>query len=140
FDNIFVKQGIYSDNINLSGKSLFITSEQGAEATIIDGGQRDSVVTYTGGEGGVLAGFTIRNGRSGFDTPGFGRGGGIRIVNGSRAFIFGNIITGNRACEGVGISVTSSSATILQNVITGNSQFGCSGGVRGGRISVSCVQ
>jgi Right handed beta helix region len=135
-DDIFVSPGTYFENINLLGKRLFISSLNGPEVTIIDGGQHDSVVSYVSGERGVLAGFTIRNGRSGFDTPGFGRGGGIRIANGAQPLIFGNIITGNRACEGVGISVTSSSATILQNVITGNSQFGCSGGVGGGGISV----
>jgi nitrous oxidase accessory protein NosD len=114
------------------------TSEKGSAVTIIDGGQRDSVITYTGGERGVLAGFTITNGRSGFDTPGFGDGGGIRMANGARPTITQNAITGNKACSGAGIASSFSSPTILENLIDGNTQFGCSGGVGGGGISVIC--
>ena len=69
-DVIYVRPGTYFENINFSGKSVSVISEQGSAVTTIDGGQHDSVVTFTGGEHGTLAGFTIRNGRSGFDTPG----------------------------------------------------------------------
>jgi hypothetical protein len=75
FGSIFVRPGIYSENIKFLGKSVFLVSEKGTDVTIIDGGGLDSVLAYTGAERGVLAGFTIRNGRSGFDTPGFGSGG-----------------------------------------------------------------
>ena len=136
-DVIYVRPGTYFENINFSGKSVSVISEQGSAVTTIDGGQHDSVVTFTGGEHGTLAGFTIRNGRSGFDTPGFGDGGGIRIANSARPVILQNVITGNRACSGVGISSRSSSPDIRENVITGNTQFGCSGGVGGGGISVT---
>jgi parallel beta-helix repeat protein len=133
---VFVRPGTYHENINFLGKSVGVISEKGTAVTIIDGGQRDSVITYTGGERGVLAGFTIRNGRSGFDTPGFGSGGGIRMANGSQPTIVQNVITGNRACSGVGISAIFSSPNIRENLITGNIQFGCSGGVGGAGISV----
>ena len=136
-DVIYVRPGTYSENINFFGKSVSVISEQGSAVTIIDGGQHDSVVTYTGGERGTLAGFTIRNGRPGFDTPGFGDGGGIRIVNGARPVILQNVITTNRACTGVGISSRFSSPDIRENLITGNIQSGCSGGVGGGGISVT---
>src|SRR5919108_1725830 len=99
---IYARPGTYSENINFFGKTVSVISEKGAAVTTIDGGEHDSVVTYAGGERGILAGFTIRNGRSGFDTPGFGDGGGIRIANGARPVILRNIITGNRACAGVG--------------------------------------
>jgi parallel beta-helix repeat protein len=136
-DVIYVRPGTYTENINFFGKSVSVISEKGSAVTIIDGGQHDSVVTYTGGERGILAGFTIRNGKSGFDTPGFGDGGGIRIVNGARPVILQNVITANRACTGVGISSRFSSADIRENLITGNIQSGCSGGVGGGGISVT---
>jgi parallel beta-helix repeat protein len=134
---IVVKPGTYFENINFLGKTVHVGSESGSAATIIDGGQHDSVITYTGGERGLLAGFTIRNGRSGFDTPGFGNGGGIRMANGARPTIVENVITGNRACSGIGISISFSSPNIRHNLITGNIQFGCSGGVGGGGISVT---
>jgi parallel beta-helix repeat protein len=135
-DTIFVRPGVYSENIKFHGKSVSVVSEQGFAVTTIDGGQRDSVVTYSSGERGMLAGFTIRNGRSGFDTPGFGDGGGIRIANGARPTILQNVISENRACSGAGISVSFSSPTILENLITDNIQFGCSGGAGGGGISI----
>ena len=72
-DTIFVRPGVYFENIKFLAKSVSVVSQKGATLTTIDGGQRDSVVTYSGGERGVLSRFTIRNGRSGFDTPGFGK-------------------------------------------------------------------
>ena len=135
-DTIFVRPGVYFENLKFFGKSVSVVSEKGFAVTTIDGSQRDSVVTYSGGESGMLAGFTIRNGRSGFDSPGFGDGGGIRITNSAKPTILQNVITGNRACSGVGISVSFSSPSILENLITDNIQFGCSGGVGGAGISI----
>ena len=135
-DTIFVRPGVYFENIKFLGKSVSVVSEKGFAVTTIDGRQRDSVVTYNGGERGMLGGFTIRNGRSGFDTPGFGDGGGIRMANGARPTIVQNFITGNRACSGVGVSASFSSPHILENLITENLQFGCSGGVGGAGISI----
>jgi parallel beta-helix repeat protein len=135
-DTIFVRPGVYFENIRFFGKSVSVVSEKGFAVTTIDGGQRDSVVTYTGGERGVLAGFTIRNGRSEFDTPGFGNGGGIRMENGAQPSIVQNMISGNRACSGAGISASFSSPHINENLITDNVQFGCSGGVGGAGVSI----
>jgi parallel beta-helix repeat protein len=135
-DTIFVRPGVYLENIKFLGKSVSVVSEKGFAVTTIDGGQRDSVVTYSSGERGVLAGFTIRNGRSGFDTPGFGNGGGIRMDNGAQPTIVQNIITGNRACSGAGISASFSSPKIHGNLISDNVQFGCSGGVGGAGVSI----
>ena len=92
-DTIFVRPGMYFENLKFLGKSVSVVSEKGFAVTTIDGSQRDSVVTYSGGERGMLAGFTIRNGRSGFDTPGFGDGGGIRITNSAKPTILQNVIT-----------------------------------------------
>src|SRR5918995_2515914 len=135
-DTIFVRPGVYFENIKFLGKSVSVVSEKGFAVTTIDGGQRDSVITYSGGERGMLAGFTIHNGRSGYDTPGFGDGGGIRIAIGARPTILQNVITGNRACSGAGISASFSSPQILENLITENLQSGCSGGVGGAGISI----
>jgi parallel beta-helix repeat protein len=136
-DTVVVAPGTYVENINFNGKAITVTSAEGPEVTILDGNRVDTVVTFTSGEGpaSVLNGLTVRNGRSGFDTPGFGDGGGIRI-SGSSPTISNNIITGNKACVGLGISVRSGSPTIQENTITKNEQWGCSGGTGGGGIGI----
>src|SRR5262245_34296795 len=77
-DTVLVCPGIYAEHIDFSGKAITVQSTHGSTLTIIDGSASDTVVTFANGESNaaVLEGFTIRNGRSGFDTPGFGHGGG----------------------------------------------------------------
>src|SRR5437762_8007286 len=135
-DTVLVAPGTYVENINFSGKAITVTSESGPEITLIDGNRADSVVKFISVEGrsSVLSGFTVLNGRSGFDTPGFGDGGGIWIRNSSPT-ITGNIIANNRACDGLGISASFSSPLIRGNTIVNNVHEGCSGG-NGGGISV----
>jgi hypothetical protein len=143
-DTVLVAAGVYYEIINFHGKAIIVTSEQGAGLTVIDGQALDSVATFVSGEGldSVLAGFTLQNGRSGFDTPGFGSGGGIRIGSASPS-IQNNLITSNRACAGAGISVTGVSSSIrggsplIQgNTISNNAQFACGGGTGGGGIGL----
>ena len=128
-DTVLVAPGTYAENINFSGKAITVTSEGGPEVTIIDGSQADSVVKFISGEGrsSMLSGFTVLNGRSGFDTQGYGKGGGIWMLNSSPTIV-GNIIANNRGCEGSGISLTLSWPLIQQNTIVNNRQLGCSGG------------
>ena len=82
-DTVLVAPGTYTENINFSGKAITVTSSGGPSVSIIDGGARGSVVTFATGEttSSTLSGFTIRNGQSNFNTPGFGSGGGILISN-----------------------------------------------------------
>jgi hypothetical protein len=136
-DTVSVAPGTYSENLNFMGKALTVISEQGAAVTVIDGGARDSVAVFNSGEGrgSVLSGFTLQNGSSTFSTPGFGDGGGIWIRNSSPT-IQNNVITNNRACEGIGIFVNSGSPLIQGNTINNNLQSGCSGGVGGGGIGL----
>ena len=131
-DTVLVAPGVYFENINFNGKAVTVTSEGGANLTVIDGNGAGSVVTFTTGEGtsARLNGFTLRNGRANFD------GGGIRIASASPV-ISNNIIINNRSCSGgMGISIQSASPLIQRNVITGNVQSGCSGGPGGGGILV----
>ncbi len=136
-DTILVAPGTYTENINFKGKTITVKSEVSRKVTIIDGGQKDSVVTFASGEGrnSVLDGFTIRNGRSGFDTPGFGDGGGVRIDNASPT-VLRNAIVDNKACDGLGISIDFGSPLIKRNLISRNVRVGCSGGVGGGGIKI----
>ncbi len=136
-DAVLVCPGTYVENIDFNGKAIVVRSVGGPAVTILDGNAAGSVVTFASGEGPTsqLEGFTIRNGRSGFDTPGFGNGGGIRIAGASPG-IRGNAIVSNQACVGAGISVSFGSPVIEGNTIANNVQAGCSGGTGGGGILI----
>ena len=97
-DEIRVGPGVYTDTgaavLDFQGKSIWVHSTNGPEATILDGEGNRPVVLLTGLEGSttVLQGFTIRNGFASI-------GGGIRC-NGSPQIIQ-CIIRDN-----VGVSIT----------------------------------
>jgi len=68
-DEIVVSEGICQENINFRGKNLTVRSADPNDpavvaATVINGGDQDSVVTFSGGEEAscVLAGLTITGG------------------------------------------------------------------------------
>ncbi|HET9218743.1 MAG TPA: right-handed parallel beta-helix repeat-containing protein [Terriglobia bacterium] len=135
-DTVEVAPGTYVENLNFLGKAVRVTSEQGPQATIIDGNQNGSVVAFVSGEGpqSVLNGFTVRNGNA---TGSALRGGGIRIENSSPT-VSGNIITNNIAGDGGGGVSSSFGSPIIQgNIITQNHQrAGWSGGIGGGGVSI----
>lgn len=132
-DEVVVAPGLYRENVNFAGKAITVRSHAGPAATILDGQQLGSVVTFATGEarGSVLRGFTLRNGRNSSG------GSGIRI-QGTSPTIVNNVITGNQGCSsGPGINVQSGSPLISANTISNNSvQAGCSG-PSGGGINVS---
>lgn len=136
-DTIQVAAGTYVENLNFLGKAIRVTSDEGAEVTVIDGNQAGSVASFVSGEGpqSVLSGFTLQHGKAAA-SPGL-RGGGIRIENSSPT-ITGNIITNNVAGDGGGgISSSFGSPLIQGNLITNNGQIpGWSGGVGGGGVSI----
>src|SRR5262249_35925195 len=104
------------------GKPITVASEQGPAATVIDGGGRGSVVTFSSGEtrSAVLRGFTIRTGLNSSS------GGGVLIQNSSPSII-GNTIVNNGACSGAGIYSYFSSPLIQGNTIARNFVYACSG-------------
>jgi parallel beta-helix repeat protein len=130
-DTVLVAPGTYIERINFLAKAVVVTSEDGPEATIIDGNAGGVVVTFNSGEGpgAVLHGFTITNGGGVF-------GGGVAVSNSSPT-IGGNIITRNTGCDGIGINVSFGSPRIVDNQITNNVRSGCSGGVGGAGIKVA---
>lgn len=136
-DTLLVCPGTYVESVNFGGKRITLRSLYGPLVTTIDANAADTVVTFAAGEGpnSVLEGFTLQNGRSGFDTPGFGNGGGIRITNASPT-VRNNLIVNNRACTGVGVSISFGSPLVEGNTISGNVQSGCSGGIGGGGVSI----
>jgi parallel beta-helix repeat protein len=134
-DTVLVAPGTYSENINFGGKAITVRSERGPQDTIIDGGNADSVVIFTSGEGrlSTLNGFTLQNGRASSNRS--FEGGGIVIQNSSPT-ITNNVITNNNACAGGGIGIAAGSPLIQLNKITSNSANLCAAGGTGGGISI----
>ena len=129
-DTVLAAAGTYVENINFLGKAITVTSESGAQATVVDGNRNGSpVVTINSHEGpqSVLRGFTIRNGRS-------ADGGGI-LIRVASPTIEHNIVTDNAASAGGGIAIIFASPIIQSNVITKN-RAGAGGGIGGGGISI----
>jgi len=134
-DTIVVEEGTYFENINFRGKNIVLTSTNPNDpnvvaATIIDGNNVGSVVTFAGTEDEtcVLSGFTIRNG---FDCnyvsrKGGGISGGSRW-NHTRATIRNNTITRNHS-EGGGGGISYCDGLIEKNTITGNTSHYWQGG------------
>lgn len=96
-DEIVVAPGIWKETIDLSGKTLYLHSEQGAEETVIHGGQRGTVVTCTFNASSTIEGFTIRGGKAEL-------GGGIHVLHASPTFRL-CMVDFNSANKGGGVYV-----------------------------------
>lgn len=127
-DSIIVRPGVYFENIDYSGKTLSVQSEQGAEHTIIDGGQAGSTVVFQTGEspGTLFEGFTVTNGSGTLSEAGL-LGGGIYCGGEASPTIRKNIIIGNTARHGGGL-YTSWSPEVQENIISGNTASAGEGG------------
>jgi len=114
-DRIFVRDGIYTENINFNGKRVKLKSENGSANCVIDGSGSGTVVAFANGETSStrINGFTIRNGNAMY-------GGGISCTLISSPTIINNVITANSAYTGGGIYCESSSPLIENNVISAN--------------------
>lgn len=136
-DTIVVKPGTYVENIDFFGKAVTVRSEWGPRATVIDGGSPafpdyGSVVAFLSGEGpdSILEGFTVTNGsgRVRLSNPqGMLHGGGVYCYDSSPT-ITGNVITGNEADVGAGVSCLHfCNAILLNNVVSQNNATGVGG-------------
>lgn len=172
-DVIVVSPGLYVENINLSGKNITLKSTDPlnpsiVDATIINGGALDSVVTFSGTEATscVLSGFTITNGMAetgcGINGKGcfatiennvistntipldfyLGNGGGLYKCNG---IIRDNLIYDNTANAGGGLFECNGS---IQNnrieknlaLIYGGGLFSCNGDIEDNIIKDNRVE
>lgn len=142
-DVIVVAPGVYSENINFNGKAITVRSTNPddpavVEATVIDGGARGPVVTFTSREttNAVLMGFTITNGL-GKDSR--NRGGGIHIDDSSPT-IKCNVIRGNISLSnGGGICVWQGDPLVVGNMIADNQAYDAGGGVHAVFSSLALV-
>ena len=164
-DTVLVADGMYTGdgnkNLDFKGKDITVTSENGAESTIIDCEKDGRGFIFQSGESSssTVSGYTITNGfvitdnRSGSgiycyessptitnniitgNSAGrgedYGWGGGI-YCSGSSPTIANNIITRNWAGYGGGIFCGGSSPMIINNTITGNTAEGLGGFNSGG--------
>ncbi|HUU85065.1 MAG TPA: right-handed parallel beta-helix repeat-containing protein [Phycisphaerae bacterium] len=133
-DTVQVAAGTYCENINFLGKAITVRSTDPDDpavvaATILDGNQAGSTVTFNHGEGvsSVLKGFTIRGGSGGIAT---GYCGGGICCQGASPTIEKNIITGNTAlAHGGGIFCYGGAATIQDNRVEANEARWFGGGI-----------
>ena len=117
YGHVVVGQGVYYENINFAGRDIVVRSSDTydqaiIEATVIDGGGTEAVVTFSGGETAAaqLCGLTLRNGNA-------SEGGGIS-GNGTAATVSGNIITDNQATSGGGTA--NCAGAVTNNIIEYN--------------------
>jgi parallel beta-helix repeat protein len=106
-DTVLVADGIYTENIDFSGKSILVKSQNGPTYTTIEMNSSAPVVTFNHGEGrgSILRGFTL-SGDSTFY--------GVYIYNASPT-IYGNIIKKHE----VGIRVDNGGSPLIRkNEIT----------------------
>ena len=131
-DTVLVADGTYrgtgNRELDFKGKAIIVESENGAGSTIIDCQRGGRGFHFHTGEtlASVLRGFTIKNG-----SPGDGYGGAIYCMNSSSPTIENNVITGNSATSnGSGIFCYDNSSPIIRNnEITRNSTRGNGGGI-----------
>ncbi|MCH2134001.1 MAG: hypothetical protein MK116_09660 [Phycisphaerales bacterium] len=128
---ISVGPGTYSGTIALPRYPITLVSEDGADATIILGGDYQGAMVIANGQGSDtrVDGFTFAQGRS------FDLGGGLSIVNASPE-ITNCTFRGNTAQRGGGVNIVGSAGEpcvfsncrFLQNTATGDDQYDGSGG------------
>jgi len=120
-DTVLVSAGTYTGdgnlNLDFQGKAIVLTSEEGAENTIIDCRESARAVIFSSGEGenSILEGFTIRNGYAAIDEA----GGGI-LIYGASPTIRNNIIEDCYGYLGGGIGGAGGAGIIVENEIRNN--------------------
>lgn len=129
-ETIIVRAGTYVENINFLGKKITVKSADGPLATVIDGNQSGSVVTFENEEGpdSIIQGFTITNGSGSLDPLGDIIGGGIRCSSAAPT-IQNNVISQNQADHGGGIGAYGTAAQVRNNVIENNNAVFRGGGM-----------
>jgi hypothetical protein len=121
FDTVLVAPGTYTENIDLLGKWITVTSSGGAAVTIIDGSAKSAPAvtielggTHIGGTTGAptFSGFTVQNGGTGAATKPTG---GIYVYV-SDGTISNNILTHNH-CAGLWVVMLQTPPTVQNNEI-----------------------
>jgi len=129
-DTVVVRPGTYTENISFLGKTITLKSELGPDVTVIDGGQKETVVLFNNHETrhSVLEGFTITNGCGSYRAAAnVYYGGGIRCHYASPTIRYNiikyNSVLGAYSGLGGGIYVHDSSPIIMLNHIRQNAAW-----------------
>ncbi len=124
-DTVLVDDGVYTENIDFSGKAVTVQSVNGAASTTIDGNQSGSVVVFENNEtnNSILDGFTVTNGTAAL-------GGGIYGYETSPTIINCTISNNSSTSDGGGIFFGYfSSPTITNCTVRYNSAGDVGGGI-----------
>lgn len=127
-DTIEVAAGTYYEHLDFKGKAITVESIDGADSTTIDGSGTGTVVTFSHSEprAATLRGFTITHAATS----------GITASSSAPTIVDNHIVNNEYCSSGGGIYSNFASPHIENNLITGNSQHGCSGGIGGAGIAV----
>lgn len=127
-DTVHVAAGTYTENVQISGKYIWVKGDSGAVIQAASSGNAAVAITNVPYSNlrTKLSGFTIQGGKG---AP--GQGGGVTIALNAAPEIFDNIIQNNNAdAYGGGISIhTNSNPIIRNNTIRGNYAFSGGGGI-----------
>jgi len=120
-DSVIVEPGTYEENVEFLGKQISVRSSQGAEVTIIDGGNAGSVVRFIESETSntLLEGFTLSNG-NGCLISNSTYGGGIYLGERCQPVLKSVIVADNQAQYGAGIYAKAASPTLDHCIISRN--------------------
>ena len=136
-DTIIVDQGVYTENINFSGKEILLTSQvintnsyTDVQQTIITALNNGVVAEFTNNETSLskLNGFTMRMGQGTLDNN---RGGGL-LIEDSSPVISNCIIKDNSAFNGGGAFISNSSVKFYNCVFQDNNAM-----LEGGAVIVA---
>lgn len=106
-------EATFSENVTISGKTLYLRSIGDGEDTILDGGGRGPVVQISGAANVTLFDLTLQNGN------GAGGGGGVRC-EGSTLTLDSSLVQGNSGTRGGGVFSNTCSLLIKYSEISGN--------------------
>jgi hypothetical protein len=160
-DTVLVAAGVYQEHLDLLGKAILVTSEEGADFTAIEPSNSGiPLISIISGEdsNAIISGFTIQNSANApaiyilvsspiirdnlfLNNSNNGDGGGISAKDGAFPLIEGNIFIGNSASRGGGIDsgeLAQSDIIIRENVFQSNSSetFGGAIFIRQSQFSV----
>ncbi|QDU66198.1 right-handed parallel beta-helix repeat-containing protein [Engelhardtia mirabilis] len=131
-DRVLVQPGVYTGQIDFSGKAIEVLGLGGAAATTLDGGGAGPVVRFQPGQGtdARLAGFTVTGGFASLGAGGINAGGATPTVEDC-------IVRGNGGKFGGGISGNPilTRCSILQN----SASLTHGGGVYGAPQMTECI-
>lgn len=137
-DTVFVSPGVHSEVLLLTAQhsGVVLRAEGLPEETVLDGAGRSCVIFARDiSSGTAIEGFTVRNGRGGYDRPTQSNLGGAISLRNSPLEIRSNIFRDNASSyDGGAIAAPSHGWVIEGNLFLGNQAANLGGAIWGGGI------